>query len=82
MRDISDGGARLRVDGSRGAPGGFELIIELDGLEAPCRVVSRRDTELGVAFTSRPRTVRPKRAQVVCASTSERPGALRRKPIA
>ena len=46
VRDISDGGARLRIEGSMNAPDTFDLIIEIDGLEAPCEVVSRRGNEI------------------------------------
>jgi hypothetical protein len=63
--DLSVTGARLRVEGSVVAPDKFILIIELDGLEADCEVVSRRVKELGVKFVSLPRTVRPMRVQVI-----------------
>jgi hypothetical protein len=81
VRDISASGARLRVDASHSAPDGFELIIELDGLEAPCRVMWRQDKEIGVSFTSPPRSVAPRRAQVVRACVPERPATLRKKPL-
>ena len=42
VRDISDTGARLRVEGSMTVPDTFELLIPLDGLEAPCQVVWRK----------------------------------------
>jgi hypothetical protein len=80
VRDISASGARLRIDASQSAPDGFELIIELDGLEVPCRVVWRQDKEIGVSFTSPPRAVAPRRAQVVRACVPERPATLRKKP--
>jgi hypothetical protein len=80
VRDISATGARLRVDASQSVPDGFDLIIELDGLEAPCRVVWRHDKEIGVIFTSPPRTGAPRRAQVVRAFVPERPATLRKKP--
>jgi hypothetical protein len=65
VRDISATGARLRVEGSVVAPDRFVLIIELDGLEADCEVVSRRAKELGVKLVSPPRTVVPRRVQVI-----------------
>lgn len=39
VRDLSDTGARLRVEGSMNAPDTFDLIIVLDALEAPCQVM-------------------------------------------
>jgi hypothetical protein len=65
VRDVSEGGARLRVETSVIAPDLFVLIIELDGVEMDCEVVLRRAKELGVKFTSAPRTVTPRRRQVV-----------------
>jgi hypothetical protein len=81
VRDLSATGARLRVDASHIAPDGFDLIIELDGLEAPCRVVWRHDKEIGVIFTSLPRACAPRRAQVVRPFVPERLATLRRKSI-
>jgi hypothetical protein len=82
VRDISATGARLRVDGSVGAPDTFELIIELDGLEAPCQVVWRKANEVGARFLSAPRVTPPRRTQVINALEPQRPATLRRKPIA
>jgi hypothetical protein len=42
----------------------FELIIEIDGLEAECHVVWRRGSELGVSFL-KTRQGQPRRAQIV-----------------
>src|SRR4026208_2335112 len=65
VRDLSDTGARLRLTGSVNAPDTFELIIELDGLEAPCKVVRRNGNDIAVRFLSQPRIVPPRRSQVV-----------------
>ncbi|KAB2911029.1 MAG: PilZ domain-containing protein [Hyphomicrobiaceae bacterium] len=81
VRDMSATGARLRLSGSVGAPDTFELIIELDGLEANCEVVWRRDQDVGVRFVSAPRRVAPKRTQVINALTPAQAPSLRRKPI-
>jgi len=70
VRDLSSTGARLRVESSITVPGTFILVIELDGFEADCEVVHRRAKDLGVKFTSPPRTVKPMRAQVVKALRS------------
>ena len=58
-------GARLRVEGSVSIPDTFELIIEVDGLEADCQVVWRKANEVGVKFLAAPRIVAAKRAQVI-----------------
>lgn len=65
VRDLSDTGARLQVKATSSVPDTFDLIVELDGLEAPSRVVWRSLTELGVRFVSEPTKVAPKRSQVV-----------------
>ena len=65
VRDISDTGARVRVDGSVSAPDTFELIIQIDGLEASCEVVWRNGSEVGVRFLGAPRMVAAKRQQVI-----------------
>jgi PilZ domain len=80
VRDISDTGARLRVEGSVNAPDTFLLIIELDGLEADCEVVWRKPPDLAVAFVSPPRKVGARRAQVVSAIVPDTKPSLRRKP--
>ena len=62
VRDISDTGARLRVEGSMTVPDTFELLIPLDGLEAPCQVVWRKGGDVGVKFLSAPRIAAQARA--------------------
>ncbi len=78
VRDLSATGARLRVEGSRTVPDTFELIIELDGLEANCQVVWRKANEVGVRFVGAPRVVAARRAQVVNAIVPQRQSLLRR----
>jgi hypothetical protein len=78
--DISATGARLRIDGSILAPDTFELIIELDGLEAHCEVVSRNANVVRVRFVSAPRIGTPRRVQVVSAIVPAQKPSLRRKP--
>jgi hypothetical protein len=79
VRDLSTTGARLRVNGSVNAPDTFELIIELDGLEASCQVVWRKVDQIGVRFLSAPRIVAARRIQVVNAVVPQT-ASLRRKP--
>lgn len=82
VRDLSAAGARLCVEGSVNAPDTFEMIIELDGLEANCEVVSRKAKEVGVRFVSPPRITAPRRIQVIKAHVPAQPPSLRlrRKP--
>jgi hypothetical protein len=80
VRDMSATGARLRIESSLGAPDTFELMIEVDGLEADCKVVWRKANEIGVRFLSAPRMVAAKRTQVVNPLAPTRAPSLRRKP--
>jgi PilZ domain len=80
VRDISDTGARLRMDCSMSPPDTFLLIIELDGIEVDCEVVWRKQPDLAVAFVSPPRKVSPKRTQIVAALVQDAKPSLRRKP--
>ena len=82
VRDLSATGARLRVEGLRTVPDTFELIIDLDGLEADCQVMWRKGGEVGVRFVSAPRIVAAKRTQVVNPLVPQRAPSLRRTPIA
>lgn len=80
VRDVSDTGARLKVEGSLSVPDSFELIIEVDGLEASCEVVWRSTNEVGVRFLGAPRKVAAKRVQVVNPLVPPSGPSLRRKP--
>ena len=77
VRDISETGARLRVDGN--APDTFLLIIELDGLEADCKIVWRKAPEIGVTFVGPVRKVAAKRSQSVTAVARPTKPSLKRK---
>jgi hypothetical protein len=80
LREISEGGVRLRVEGPWTAPDHFELTVELDGLDAQCEVVWRQGREIGAKFLLPPHHVAPKRMQVVTPITPNAPPSLRRKP--
>ena len=80
VRDVSTTGARLRVDGSVAIPDTFELIIEVDGLEADCQVVWRKGSEVGARFLAAPRMVAAKRVQVINALAPAKAPTLRRSP--
>jgi hypothetical protein len=79
IRDMSENGARLLVEGSVAAPDTFELLTEIDGMEAPCQVVWRRGMEVGVRFLAPPRYAERKRTQVLVQTKTTRP-TLRRLP--
>lgn len=81
VRDMSDSGARLTFEGSVEPPDTFELLIDIDGIEAACEVVWRRGKEVGVRFSEPPRSSGRKRQQVVdrWALSGGRP-TLRRQP--
>jgi len=81
VRNLSSTGAQLHVEGTVNVPNTFELVIDLDGLEAQCEVAWRRDKEIGVRFTAPPRQVAPRRSQVVKALVPQQPPTLRRKPL-
>ena len=78
VRDISETGARLRVEGSLTIPDTFELIIDMDGLEANCEVMWRKGNEVGARFVGAPRTVAVKRAQVINPLVPTKAPSLRR----
>ena len=81
VRDLSECGAHLRVEDTVNVPNTFELIIELDGLEASCEVVWRKNKEIGVRFSSPPRAVAPRRTQVINALAPKQAPTLRRKAL-
>lgn len=80
VRDISQTGARLEA-AAASVPDTFQLIIELDGIEADCAVVWRRVNLVGIKFLSEPRHSGPKRLQVLQATTPAAAPTLRRKPV-
>jgi zona occludens toxin (predicted ATPase) len=49
VRNLSEAGARLRVTSIIGIPEDFELAMD-DGRKFACRVMWRKETELGVTF--------------------------------
>ncbi|MEZ5842633.1 MAG: PilZ domain-containing protein [Hyphomicrobiaceae bacterium] len=83
VRDVTEGGAKLTVEGTMAAPDTFELHVELDGTWVDCEVAWRRGNTIGVRFVSPVRTEGAKRKQVVKSADglAARP-TLRRKPVA
>ncbi len=49
VRNLSETGAKLKVNSILGIPDGFELLLS-DGSRQRCRLVWRSMTEIGVAF--------------------------------
>ncbi len=49
IRDISDAGARLKVESSVGIPDSFDLQLEF-GVIRSCEAVWRQATQIGVRF--------------------------------
>lgn len=77
VRDISNAGARIRVESTFNVPDRFELIIEIDGLGADCKVAWRKGNDIGVRFIGECRHARPGRPQVVSAVVPETAHHLR-----
>ncbi len=80
VRDLSDGGAKLKVKNSKHVPDLFRLTIELDGLLAKCQVMWRNDEgEIGVKFEEPAVAIPPARKQVIYPPMA-RPGKAEYKP--
>jgi hypothetical protein len=56
VRNVSNEGARLSLRTPKGVPDKFGLVFEADQSVRQCRVVWRRETEIGVAFLKVPRS--------------------------
>ena len=50
LRDLSDGGARLKIIGAAQIPDRFRLIVRMEKIDKPCVVVWRRGSDCGVKF--------------------------------
>ena len=50
MRNLSPIGACLEVASQIGIPDDFVLVVETDHVKAPCHVIWRTATRLGVEF--------------------------------
>ena len=81
VRDISETGAKLKVDTGRHPPDQFQLQIELDGLLAECTVVWRDGQQLGVEFVEPPTVSAPTRKQVIYAAQNPQRRSLLRKQL-
>ncbi len=52
VRNLSPGGACLEVASQIGIPDDFVLVVGVDHLKAPCHVIWRTATRLGVEFSA------------------------------
>ena len=52
VRNLSPSGACLEVASQIGIPDEFVLVVETDHMKAPCHVIWRTATRLGVAFNA------------------------------
>jgi hypothetical protein len=50
VRNLSPAGACLEVASQIGIPDDFVLVVEVDHVKAPCHVIWRTATRLGVTF--------------------------------
>jgi hypothetical protein len=50
VRNISQTGAALGVESSLGIPASFTLVIEADHSSQQCRIVWRKEKQIGVVF--------------------------------
>ncbi|HEX2255495.1 MAG TPA: PilZ domain-containing protein [Afifellaceae bacterium] len=50
LRDISTGGARLKVENGLAVPGRFDLLLVSENTRLPAQVVWRKPNEVGVCF--------------------------------
>lgn len=82
VRDFSSEGARLILDAGMTPPDAFDLIIEIDGLEAACVVKWRKGREVGVAFPSGLRPSAHHRKQSLIPTRPDPKPTLRRKESA
>jgi len=80
VRDLSEGGAKLKVENAQSVPERFQLLIELDGLTAKCQVMWRSPAnEIGVKFDEPAVIVEATRKQVIYPPMA-RSDMLKRKP--
>jgi hypothetical protein len=52
---MSEGGARLEIEGARAVPGEVDLLLAEHAEGRPCRVIWRSEREIGLRF-DRPAT--------------------------
>lgn len=57
MRDVSESGARLRVNDGRTAPQEFLVVLGM-GLNRWCRVMWRSEAEIGIKFIEPPASLK------------------------
>ena len=78
VKDLSERGCRLQLEQLMALPKAFQLVINLDGLEFTCQPVWRKGSIVGVAFIGSPRTVNPRRTQVLSRHVKPAPHSAKR----
>lgn len=82
VRDFTETGAHLRCDNLVQVPQNFDLIIEMEGLEAACEIAWRKDKDIGVRFLNPPVRIADKRRQIIDPIVPPSAPTLRRHPPA
>jgi len=52
IKNLSPTGAALRIESTIGIPDDFKLVISPDNMTKACRVVWRKEDQIGVAFVA------------------------------
>ena len=71
VRDLSPGGAKLKLINDNPVPNSFELTVPQDGVQAECEVRWREREQIGVAFVGDVQITEQKRRQVVSPTYSQ-----------
>jgi hypothetical protein len=80
VRDFTDTGAHLRCDNFVHVPQKFDLIIELESVQAACEIAWRKDKDIGVHFLNPPARIAAKRRQIINPIMPPSAPSLRRHP--
>ncbi|MEM1318482.1 MAG: PilZ domain-containing protein [Pseudomonadota bacterium] len=79
VRDLSMGGAKLRLPNDITWPNKFRLHVPTDGITVDCEVRWRDGLTMGVEFVSEMQMAGAQRPQMKVTVPIDRPGLLRRK---
>ncbi len=81
IRKFSASAACLSVSNTSSIPDKFELIIEIDGIEADCEVIWRNGDDIGIRFSGSVKTTTPQKNQAINPVVPERSKPLGRQPV-
>ncbi len=86
IRNVSESGVCLQVNGTAGIPNTFDLLIDGEDGAKPCRIVWRTDSRLGIEFRDQANANSRKAAALVEDAAAESqhaaPGPVRGEMIA